>query len=558
MPEGITAPVAAPAAAAPAASTPSSPAPVSTPVSTPAATPVAAPASVPASIPSAIDAAAAATPASEAALAAVSDRPKRSDFPDDAGGIEQFLRANNAWEDANPDGTQFVTGDEVPVEGKAPEAAAADKTPEDAEKPAEEKPADETRPAESQAPATPEALSKLFEGNEARKAFIEGDPELKGALFSMARQNAKAAPILEVFPNVEAAKFAQTASNDFVTLKTGITLADTPEKMADAVTGFLDQFKLVDAKGEPVLDAAGQVQYGDDLPLFKQVLLDADRSMKFNDLKARIEANTYASAEGRDNDEQLLAAYEFIAAAEAAGPDALDKPDLESLSPEARAYLEREQKKIADERERLGIKDKTLTKQQTAAVREQNKVEYRKQFGGSVGRYLGNYLKQKEADGVVVPHYLVQMQDKDGVSVFAKVALDKLNAKLDGLSSVRANSATYEMNAINEDGLKARVAYGQGLVDEHLPGIIDGLLKEAGVSTKADADAKIATRDAGRADARTEPAAGLPSSPKHMSDEQVMAQAKANVEKKYGSTIDDRRKIEETLKERDRLESSAR
>ena len=464
-------------------------------------------------------------------------------------GMVPFLNAHNEWEMKQEGQPELVTGDEVQTDLPA-DAPVAELQP-DADKPVEEKPA-EAKPAEAEVSATPEALSKILDAHPDLKAAIEAAPEAKGLLYQMARQNAKAAPILEVFPNVEAAKFAQTASNDYITLKTGITLADTPEKMADAVGGFLEQFKLVDAKGEPILDAAGQVQYGDDLPLFKQVLLDADRNVRLTDLKSRIAANAYTAAEGKDNDEQLLAAYEFIAAAEAAGPDSLDKPDLESLSPEARTYLEKREKELNDERERLGIKDKALTKQQTAAVREQNKVEYRKQFGGSVGNYLGNYLKQKEADGVAIPHYLVQMKDKSGVSVFAKQALDRLDEKLSGMASVRANSATHEMNAINEAGLAARVTYGQGLVDEHLPGIIDALLKEAGVATKADADAKIAGRDAARADARTEPAAGLPSSPKHITDEQAMTEAYKTIDAKFPN-IDRGSRMEKALQEKNRL-----
>jgi len=460
-----------------------------------------------------------------------------------------FLNEHNKWELEQEGQPELVTGDEVPTDLSAD--APKDELKPDADKPAEEKPAD-AKPAEVEAP-TPQALAGLIEGNEARKAFLEGDPEFKGAIYALGRQNAKAAPILELFPNVEAAKFAQTNANEFVSLKTGITLADTPEKMATAAEGFLEQFKLVDEKGAPVLDAAGNPTYGDDLPMFVSEIKKRDNGARISDIKARITANAYATPEGKDNDEQLLAAYEFISAAEEAGPDALDKPNLDGLTPEQRAWQVREEKRLADERERLGIKDKDLNKKSVAQIRETNRTKYKQEFGVSAGRFMGNYLKQQEAAGVVIPRYLMQMKDKaTGLSVFAKQAFDTLNERLDKMPDVKAHSATLEMNAINDLGLAARVKNGQELVDAYLPAIIDEMLKEAGVSLAKDAADKIAGRDSKRADARTEPAAGLPSSPKHLSDEDAMKEAYRIIDAKYPN-IDRAERMQKALQEKNRL-----
>jgi len=471
----------------------------------------------------------------------------------DAGGIEQFLKARNAWEEEHPDGTVLTTGDEV-IDPDAPAAEAA-AAAEAEDKPAAEadKPAD-AKPAEVDAP-TPAALAKILEDNPDLKTALEASPEAKGAIWSMARQNAKAAPVLEIFPNVEAAKFAQTNANDFVTLKTAFTLADSPEKIASASDLFLEQFKVVDDKGAPVLDAKGNPTYGDDLELFTNHMTTRNISARIDVLKEKITANQFTTEEGKDNAEQALSALEFgLAYLEAGDADELDKPNLDGLTPEQKAWQEREQKKITDEKERLGIKDKQMSKQQVAAAREANRTEYRKQFGGSVGKYLGNYLKQKEEAGVAIPRLLVTMTDKSGLSLFAKTALDRLNDKLESMPTVRSNSATFEMNAINEEGLKARLKYGDDLKDEYLPTIIDDLLREAGVTLKDEADDKIASRDARRADARTEPAGGLPSSPRHMSDEQLMKEAYKNVDTKFPG-IDGAQRMQKALMERDRLQS---
>lgn len=546
-------PVAAPAASAPVAP---SPAPVSTPAPSSAPAPATTPTpsstgseTTPVAVPGQ-------TPApTETPAAPPSERsrePQRSDFADSAEGIEKFLNAHNAWEDADPDAPEFTTGEEVPVDG---EGETADPEPETAPE-GEETPSDNEKPAEPEAP-TPEGLSKLFEDNPELKEAIEANPTVKGALYAMARQNAKAQPILEIFPNVEAATFANERANEFVSLKTAFTLSDSPEKMKDAAGMFLEQFAVVDEKGTPVLDAQGNPTYGEDLPLFVAEMKNRDNAVRISDLKAKIEAGKFLSDDSKENAEQLLAAYEFIAAAEAAGPEELDKPDTSGMTPEAKAYFERKEAELNAEREKLGLKDKALTEKQRTETRTKFDTQYRQEFGGSSGKFMANYLKQKETDGVAIPRYMLTMRDpKTGVSVFAQQAFQRLNEKLDKLPQVKAHSAGLQINAVNEQGLAARVAYGQSLIDEHLSGIIDSLLEEAGVSLAADVSRKIADREQRRSDARTEPAAGAPASPRGRTDEQLIAQARANVDKKFaGKYIDEGKKMEEVLKEKFRLES---
>jgi len=482
-----------------------------------------------------------------AAAAAVDrpSRPERAAYGDD---IEKFLRDTYAWEEANPVGTALVTGEEVPVEGDRPAA--------EAEAPAAEaaKTEEATKPIEVEAP-TPQALQEILTADPALAAAIEANPTAKGKLFQMARSVAKAAPVLEIFPNVEAARFANEHANQFVGLKTAFQLSDSPEKMKDAAGMFLEQFAVTDDKGQPVLDVAGNPTYGEDLPLFVQEIKGRDTAVRIQDIKDRIAAGEYATPEGRETDEHLLAAYEFIAAAEAAGPQQLDRPDPAQMTPEAKAYFDKRERELAEEKERLGIKDKALTERQRVETRTKYDQQYREQFGASSGRFLSNYLQQKEKDGVAIPRYMLTMKDpKTGVSVFAQQAFQKLNEKLNTLPSVKAHSATLQMNALNDQALGARLTYGQSLIDEHLPGIVDALLNEAGVSLAEDARQKIAGREARRGDARVEPAAGSMVTPRNMSEAQIYDMAKANVAKKNaGRYLDPAEAMRQNLIERDRL-----
>lgn len=556
MPEGTGTPV----AAAPAPAAPSAPSTPSTPA-TPSASPTpAAPSSVEQTPPAAPPAAAAPVVTDAGTETPIADAPKvpvRSDFSDDAKGIEDFLKARNAYEEANGEIPELVTGDEVTVEKTPEEIAAEEKAKADAEagKSEEEKAADAAKLEEAKGPETPEALSKLMDATPELKALMEADPKVKGALFAMARQNAQAAPVLKLIPNEAAAKFALETSNEFVGLKTSFTLSDTPEKMRDAASQFIEQFAIVDDKGQPVLDSAGHPTYGEDLGLFTSEIKARDNGARMDGLRERIAAGKYATEEGRDNDEQLLAAYEFIAAAEAADPDELDKPDTSGMTPEAKAYFDKKDAELKAEKERLGLKDKDMNAKQKSAARESFDLKYRETFGANTGRFLGNYLKQKAEAGIAIPQYLLTMTDpKTGVSVFAQQAFQRLNQKLSKTPDVRAHSATLQMNAINDQGLAARLEYSQARIDEYLPGIIDSILEEAGVSLVKESQDKIEARTTKQAGARVEPSGGGPIIPKGASEKQVYEQAKKNVLAK-NPNVDGSELMRLALIERDRLET---
>lgn len=538
-------------------------APVATPAPTPAATPTPTPVATPAPVPVAtpepaapapvvVPAADAPPPAAAAPAATTVPEPKRSDFPQTAEGIEAFLRAHNAWEDQDPNAVPLVTGDEVNVAADA------------VDKPADEVKADDAKvedaaKAEDAPVPTPQELQEILTGDPGLQAAIDANPAAKGKLFTMARVAAKAAPILKLIPNVEAAQFAVDNANQFVGLKTAFQLSDSPEKMKDAAGQFLEQFAIVDGKGAPVLDAKGNPTYGEDLPLFVSEIKSRDNTARMADIKERIAANTYATEAGKDHDEQLLAAYEFIAAAESGDVSVLDKPDTSQMSPEMKAYFEKKEAELAAEWEKMGIKDKELTKQTKTEVRDRYNTQYRQEFGGSAGKFMATYLQQKEAEGVVIPQYLLTMKDpKTGISVFAQQAFQRLEDKLNkGVPpDVKANLGRLQMNAINDLGLKARVEYAQELNSEYLPEIIDALLNEAGVSMKKQADDLAANRDAKRADARIEPSGGSPINPKGMSDKQLYDKAKESViatAAAKGQTLEPSEVMRMALIERDRL-----
>ena len=124
------------------------------------------------------------------------------------------------------------------------------------------------------------------------------------------------------------------------------------------------------------------------------------------------------------------------------------------------------------------------------------------------------------------------------------------------MPDVKAHSATLQMNSVNDQALAARTAYGQQLIEQHMPGIIDGFLEEAGVAMASDANRRVAERTERQTDARIEPATGGAVLPRSMSAQQIFDKAKANVEEKYkGQNLDKFEITRLAYLERDRLEA---
>ena len=511
MPEGSGAPPAA--AAAPVAAAPApvaSPAPVApAPVETPAVAPVSAEPAVPAAEPVAAAPAAASGPA----------EPKQEDFPGDVVG---FLEAHNKWEwDQN--------GEAKPAEA-APEAAPVAEVP---------KPDAEAKPAEPDQSLTPESLNALALKSPELKAALDASPEVKQALFAMARVNAKAAPILEVFPNVESAKFAAEASNTMVTLRTSfMESVDNPESFPEAFAQFADEFRQKDKDGNPAVDAQGNPVYDEDFQMLNDYVVDTYHAIEIDDLKGQIEANQFATQDQRDTAEQVLAALEYVRDWKAGKIGGLEKPNLEGLSPEAKAYYERKEAELAERENALKGNEKTQTVEQRKAERQTYETNVAKKIGGSVGSRLKALVTEDEKAGVFLPSYVTTAKDpKTGISIFAKTLLDQFEEAtygrvdeatgkiIGGVSYIRDQAKMLQRRPPSADAEKARVDFVNGLIDQFLPEIY--AKEKRAVQNK---DIQDRERRTGNAEVRTqmadrEPSGGSAPQPRALDAATAMQQA---------------------------------
>ncbi|MGA8727383.1 MAG: hypothetical protein WB608_01425 [Terracidiphilus sp.] len=514
MPEAIAAP-AAPAAAAPAVSAPA----VETPAAAPQTPSVeAAPQSEPVAAP-----AAASTPAAPA-------EPKQEEFEGD---VEGFLIAHSAWE----------RGDEQKP------AEAETKPPEAETKPAEvETKIEEDQPwaPEPEEAITPEALNALAQKAPELQAAMDASPEVKNALFQMARINAKAAPILEVFPNVESAKFAAEAAGTFVNIRTGFMEAvDSPESFPTVFAQFADEFALKDKDGKPVMDAEGNPQYEEDFHMLNDYIVDTYHNVEIEDLTAALAANQFTSEADRENADMALQALKFVQDWKS-GKIGTEKPDLSSLSPEAKAYYEKKEREIEAREAALGGKEKNQSKTEKAAERATYETSVSRKVGGAVGKRLGDMLSEREKTGVFVPSYVLTAKDpQSGISVFAKNLLEKFEEAtygrvdqatgkvIGGVAFIRNQAKMLARRPPSPEAEQARVDFALRLIDEHLPAIFDKELRTVQRQDIEDRKKRTGSVAAREELATREPKGGAAPIPKPQNAEQAMQQAYAWVDEKF-------------------------
>lgn len=533
MPEGAvatpaatpTATPAAPAAAPAAAATPSAPA---TPVSTPAA--VETPTSQPAATPEAQPAAQSGSPAT--APGAAGAEPQQSDFEGDVVG---FLEAHSTWE-------RQQLGEAVPEV-----APVADETkPVEVETKPEgnqEKVAD-AAPAES---ITPESLNALTLKSPELKAALDANPEVKNALYAMARINAKAAPILEVFPNVESAKFAADAANTVVGLRTSFLEAvDNPENFRTAYEQFADEFAIKDKDGKPVLDAQGNPEYGDDFHMLNNYIVDAYHDVEIGDLETQLQSGQFASEEALERADMALQALKFIKDWRKDG-DAEQKPDLSGLSPEARAYYEQKERELTEREEALGEKGKTQTAEQRKAERTNYETAVAGKVGKSVGSRIQSMMDEKEKVGAFIPSYVLEAKDPGtGISVFAKTLLDKFEEAtygrrdratgkvIGGVAYIREQAAMLRNRPPSPEAEAARVDFYNKLIDDHFPEIFEKEFRSIQNKEIQDRERRNGKSEVRERVAEREPkAGGSAGTPQPLTPESAMKQAYAWVDENH-------------------------
>ena len=572
------APAAAPAAspspaAAPAASTttPAAPAAGSTPATTSAPS---SPAGGASDIGGGAAAGAAGSGTVDVAPVAVEPvAPKPSDFGSDVDGNAEYLAAKFAW-DAEHGGLgqqEEDTGKAGMITGAEPNLVQAA-----GEGDGESAAVGESEPAllaDAPAPVTPEALAGWAEKSPELKAAMEADPELKEAMYGMARTNALAAPLLEIFPDAESAQFANQTAGQFVELRAGFEMAaEDPAAFPDAFAKFEDLFRLKDENGKYVKDAAGNIVVGEDFNQLANHMVTGFHAGEIKTYEGQIAAleeklsgAIYPNAQAKAADETALqraemavAAYRFIEGLKEGEGEA--KPDLSKIAdPEVRAYYERKEAELEEQRKALGQQKTDGAKTARQAERTKYETEFRGKFGGNVGKRINDLIKQKLDAGTFIPAYVLEDKDpKSGVPTLALKLLNDLEKKINGIPSVRAHMAKLQMMKPSAQAMQARVDYHNKLVEDFLPGLVDAQVKAVQGKERADRAARAEAAGKRGEVAQIEPRSGASPRPTVLTDAELAAQAKATVAKLPGYvSMEPREVMQAELAEKYRLRGAA-
>lgn len=542
------APVSTPAAPA----APSAPA-ASAPTSQPAAPPAAAP-STDSGAPPAAGGAGAPPPAAPPA------EPKNTDFANTRDGQIDFLAAHKKWEAekakapaAPPAADPKAVADQLGAQpGEQPKPA-------EGAQPADAKPAEgAAKPAEDAATATPKAIADLLEAKPERKAFLEGDPDLKGMLFANARRLAAIEPIAEKFPTVADADFAIEHSAAMVGLKTAsMQLIDNPEA-AGTVLDMLDQqFAMVDKDGKPVLGADGKPTFAADRQPFIDAVVSREVTgyknqftREHTELEQKLKTGVYPNEAARAQDQKRLDDLDYALA----WADMWDQiksgeffraavPEVPAdASPEFKAWAEEERKRIAEESKKLDEKKSGQNKAERQAQTTEFKGQVRNDMGSIAGKVIGEQLKQVIESGVYIPEFYLQEkyidpktgQPANTSAIAARIFMAFENELMRPGSRTLMEIAQHELLPANEQTRAIRREYYQKKAAELLTGekgLIQKEIDRIQGLVKVDAKRQEERLKERNKAASPEPATAGSQLPSTQNEQQLLAQAEEEAKK---------------------------
>jgi hypothetical protein len=468
-----------------------------------AAPPVAAPAAAPApvstpAVPAAAPSAPAATPAA-APSTSVSQPPDPKNFTGDQ--FAEYRAAKAKYAAEHPDGEEAAKpadavaapGDAVADPAKVEEPAKADAAAPDFEAGGD--------PLEEHTSITPQALSEMLGTNKALQDALAADPKAKGALFKMARENAELKEFADIFPDADSGRFAAKTANEYVALRTKFETAQTPADMNGAFESFVDQFKIVDADGKPVLEngvpklAADYYAFAD---TFKGRLFDGAMA----EIAERLAANQYATPEAREADENRKLAYEFL---KQDTGEIQTGPDLSALPPEVRAQIEKREADLKAREEALNGKQTGQSAQEQAAAKAAHYQAFNKEIGGRIKGVFDSTLKPLREAGVHIPSYLLDSPDGKTAPQFVTRVVTQFKEITGKDAKILRDRVSLEQLPPTPENLKRRVDYEDKLYQAMLPKLIKGELRT--VSAKLKADLEVQNKKPDTANVSTEPRA---------------------------------------------------
>jgi hypothetical protein len=443
------------------------------------------------------------------------------------GDIEKFLSAHTKWE-GEQDGA-------APVDATEPGAGEEAKAGEEAATEAESAAAATEPDEDDEVAITPDIFSTYEKEDAAFKAALDGNPKLKGHIYKLSREAAKAAPILEMFSgSVSAAKFARETSDRFAGMKYALMACETdPSKIGDAFNVVLDEFTYKDSEGKPVLDAKGQPTLGKDFEVFGNHLLKLRDDGLVAEIEEKIKADQWANYSERENYEAARDAMAFMTKFRDAETNDLSEPDISGLPEDVKAHLAREKAKLAKERERLGLS----TAEQKQAASQQAAQQHQQKFWGTIGKEMSKRISdtiaEKVSAGAFIPSYMLDQKDPaTGAPLIHKAIYTKFSQLVRSMGDVRDKNERLQSAPPSERTLNEWLAYNRELVDQHLPAIIDAEVRQIQKQDKADRAKKANTGAQARAQVEPEPRGGSVPRAKVASDEDIFAQAKETVRAK--------------------------
>lgn len=405
-------------------------------------------------------------------LAAVSAAPEQT-----AG--EDLQPAEDAPAETLAAPNETASSADAETEGDAPEAAqTGERQPEVGT--AEE----EIFELEPAAAVTPDALSKLIGENAELSRLLEADPKLKGQLYKTAREAAELRPYRELFPDLEAAKTAQSHASTWIDVRESFLGSTSREGAMTALAKMAELSYERDANGELVL-RGGEPVIGEDFFGFIDNVVGLDLEHRAEQVEQRLKAGRYASAEERDRDERMKAALEILRDESAEGesgrealPDALQRRQ-EELDRRERALKAREHGEKLEERR---------------AFESGLQAEAQKRISEGIEKILLNVEQQ---GGAISPYLKKLLPKAIGAKLVRKIQANQaLQGQMQELQRLPASEAARQR----------RLAAIDRAVQQYLPEVVREELREAGVQTLSASHARRSKVEAqARSTQRTEP-----------------------------------------------------
>ena len=351
-----------------------------------------------------------------------------------------------------------------------------------------------------------------------------------------------------MFATPDDATRALAADNRVVSIKSAFEGAvENPATIGDAVTALLDEFLIVDDKGNPLLDADGERQYGEDAKLMADYFADAKYDAMTGELKEAI-ASGKLNEHQKQNYEAALQAWEYLKKFNATSDFERGLPDEDQMDEGTRNWVNQERQRIKEEQERLDGNQRTQqTAEQKAAqatYSKANKVNAAKHFGGEMdklvkatldsGAYIPEFLL-KEIDPVTKVNTFVYgiydrfMMDTIGWSERQKryipgKGIPRLKEQYLRLSAAKPSEAN--QNAMSE-------FFGKTVAD-HLPKIYNARLKEIQAYSRSERNSAAGKTSAARSHVAPEVAGGSAGRPNGMlTEQQASKQAATEIDKEF-------------------------